>query len=465
MANTFQDNQVCIESRDCFDGRNVLVMGLGRFGGGVGVSRFLCGCGARVTVTDMAKAEDLRDSVVALDGLDIEFHLGGHREADFKSADLIIVNPAVKRSSEWLKVARDHGVPLTSEMNIFFSLCAAPIVGVTGSNGKSTTTAMIYEMMKAAGSESRPKRRAWMGGNIGRENLLERLGEIDANDLVVIELSSFQLESLAEIQRSPHIAVVTNIAPNHLDWHGTMEEYVSAKQNILRYQGVGDTAVLNRLNGGLKDWNEVGGGEVLWYPDSVSDSTAGGYDLPLQVPGRHNQVNALAAMAVGSVLGIDVSIGRVALCDFKGLEHRLEFVREVDGVRYFNDSIATTPESAIAAIQAFDMPKVMILGGYDKGVSFGELAEVVAREVDVAICIGQVADVLVELIEESKRKINNDNMLCLKAADFEAAVLLASEHSRPGGVVLMSPACASYDMFTNFQERGERFRAIVGTLG
>ncbi|MCP4421688.1 MAG: UDP-N-acetylmuramoyl-L-alanine--D-glutamate ligase [Chloroflexi bacterium] len=462
MCNNIEDNRASIVSRDCFLGRRVLVMGLGRFGGGVGVSRFLRGCGAEVTVTDMATEEQLSGSVAALDALGIEFHLGGHIEEDFKTADLIVVNPAVKRDSEWLEIAREHDVQLTSEMNIFFSLCAAPIVGVTGSNGKSTTTAMIYEMMKAACGAENGGRRAWMGGNIGRENLLCRVDEIDANDLVIIELSSFQLESLAEIQMSPKVGVVTNIAPNHLDWHGTMKGYLEAKKAVLRYQGDGDYAVLNLLDEELKGWGDIGGGEVVWYP-GVSCCEDGGYGISLQVPGLHNQLNATAALAVGEVLGLDVSVCKEALYEFKGLEHRLEFVREVGGVRYYNDSIATTPESAIAAIQAFDMPRVMILGGYDKKVSLEGLAEVVVRDVDVAICMGQVADVLVELIEGAKRKACNDSMLCLKAVSMEEAVLMAGERVR-GGVVLMSPACASYDMFVNFQERGERFRAAVKKL-
>ncbi|MBN1437099.1 MAG: UDP-N-acetylmuramoyl-L-alanine--D-glutamate ligase, partial [Sedimentisphaerales bacterium] len=424
-------------------GKRVLVMGLGRFGGGVGVCRYLVGQGAKVTVTDKDPAEKLAGSLEALVGLPIEFHLGGHDEADFRNADVVVVNPAVKRDSQYLKAAQSGGTELTSEMNLFFARCNAYKVGITGSNGKSTTTAMIYEVLKAGSEAGRLAGNVWLGGNIGRENLLCKIDEIGADDIVVLELSSFQLEDLGRMKVSPQLAVVTNISPNHLDWHGSMKAYVEAKQNILRYQGPADTAVLNRQDAALADWASLTAGKVLWYP--AEDWR----DIELAVPGGHNQLNAAAAWAVGEELGLPCDLVRKALAGFKGLEHRLELVGEVDGVRYYNDSIATTPESVIAAIEAFEENKIFILGGYDKGVSFAALANRLVEpgaKIKAVVLLGQVRGKLLAEINAAKECVGGSDLEVVTADglskdDFAAAVRLAAERGGAGDVVLMSPGC------------------------
>ncbi|MBN1764038.1 MAG: UDP-N-acetylmuramoyl-L-alanine--D-glutamate ligase [Sedimentisphaerales bacterium] len=436
---------------DDWKGKHVLVMGLGRFGGGVGVSRYLARQGAKVTVTDLCQAEDLAESIDQLQGLDLQFHLGGHRQADFEQNDIIVVNPAVPRDSPWLKVAGEHQVPLTSEMNIFFSQCPARMTGVTGSNGKSTTTAMTGEVL-----EERFK--VWVGGNIGQGSLLNYLDEIGADDMVVLELSSFQLLDLAGLHMSPHVAVVTNIAPNHLDWHGTMEAYVRAKQNIIRYQGEGDYLIINCLEENLSSWAELGKGSVVWYPKD------GWEDIELKVPGRHNRLNAAAAMAVGELFGIEPARARERLKRFTGLPHRLELVREFEGVCYYNDSIATTPESVLVALDAFTEPKVLILGGYDKKISLDKLAQGVVGRVDTVIVLGQVRDSLTALLEKYKELSGEGDPAIIKADNFESGVEKARKAARAGMLVLLSPACASYDMFRNFQQRGEIFKKIVNNF-
>jgi len=432
--------------------KKVLVMGLGRFGGGVGACRFLAERAARITVTDLAGEVELAESVEQLRGLQITFHLGGHQEDDFTNSDLIVVNPAVRRNSHWLKLATENNVPLTSEMNLFFEYCPAPIVGITGSNGKSTTTAMIGEVLKE-------KYKVWVGGNIGQDSLLAKVDQIRRDDVVVLELSSFQLYDLAQLERSPHMAVVTNIAPNHLDWHGTMDEYIKAKKNVFRFQTQDDYLVLNREDKELIKWGRMSKSEVIWFPSKNMER------IELKMPGRHNQVNASAALAVGEIYGVKQEVARDVLRGFSGLPHRLEMVREFEGVRYYNDSISTTPESTIAAIEAFEEEKVLILGGYDKKISFDQLVRKVVGSVEAVVLLGQVRDTLAEMIEKEKQSRNEKLPNCEKADDFDHAVALARKLARPGSVALLSPACASYDMFRNFQQRGERFRQLVDSIG
>jgi UDP-N-acetylmuramoylalanine--D-glutamate ligase len=436
-------------------------MGLGSFGGGLSVTQFLVNQGARVTVTDLRSAEELTESFASLAGLPITWHLGSHIDSDFTKAntDVVVVNPAVKPDNGFLKQAQQEKLPLTSEMNIFFSLCPAPIVGVTGSNGKSTTASMTAAVLQAGANENakRKYRNVWLGGNIGQENLLNHIEQIQPNDLVVLELSSFQLYDLGRIRRSPHLAILTNIAPNHLDWHKSMEEYVKAKQNILRYQSPNDYAVLNRLDPEFESWPNLTPAKVIWYPADAQP------EIPLQVPGRHNQINAAAALKAGEIFGVDSDDAKQALYEYQALPHRLEFVRELDGVRYYNDSIATTPESAIAALESFDEPKVFILGGYDKKISFAPLVQKIidSQSVPLVVLLGQVREILSDEFERCKQQNHTDRPDCIKADNLGQAIQIARQYALPGSIVLLSPACASYDMFPNFQRRGDAFRNLV----
>jgi len=464
-------------------GRRVLVMGLGSFGGAEGAVRFLVGRRANVVVTDKRTKEQLAETVGRLGGLPVQWRLGGHEEADFTAArtDIVVVNPAVPRGSPFLQKARQEGLEITSEMNLFFELCPAAIVGITGSNGKSTTTAMTAGVLRA-GADGRARRRygrVWLGGNIGMENLLAQVEEIAADDLAVLELSSFQLDDLGRVERRPEVAVVTNISPNHLDWHGTMEAYVAAKQNITRGQKRGDYLVLNALEENLTGWAGLSQAAVRWYPAALGSGGGGAAGRPsaaemeqalagieLQVPGRHNQINAAAARAVGEIFGVAEAATREALRRYEALPHRLELVRELEGVRYYNDSIATTPESVAAALAAFAGPKILILGGYDKKISFAALAErlVGCGTAPFAALIGQVAGKLADEIEACKARLGKPAPAWARAATLAEAVGWCRAHARAGTAVLLSPACASYDMFRNFQDRGEQFRKLVRDL-
>jgi len=439
-------------------GRKVTVMGLGRFGGGVGLTRWLVGQGARVTVSDQAGPEDLKDSVAALAGLDVVLHLGGHDEADFLQADLLVVNPAVPKDHPVLQAAARRGVPRTSEINLLLQRCPALVVGVTGSVGKSTTTAMLGDVLAA-------RYAAHVGGNIGG-SLLESLPQIRSEHVVVLELSSFQLEDLPLAGISPHIAVVTNLQPNHLDRHATMQAYAQAKKNIFRFQGPGDVLVLNADCPASSAWAAEAPGKVVFF-------RADAEPFELTVPGAHNQANAQAAWTTARELGVSRDQAAGALKAFRGLPHRLEFVAQRGGVRYFNDSKCTTPEGAIVAIRSFEPGRVaIIVGGYDKHVSFERLGAELAARAKAVIGLGATREQILQAVQSAMSKVgracvpnNGARGPALKRAESLAqAVNLARAAAEPGDVVLLSPACASYDLFVNYEDRGRQFVELVNRL-
>jgi len=456
-----------------YAGKRVTVMGLGVFGGGAGAARFFAKAGARVTVTDTKTAEELESSLRILEGLPVELHLGGHEEEDFRRADLVVANPAVRPDSAHLEEARGAGAEVKTEVSVFAELCPARIVGITGSNGKSTTTALTGELIKSSGI------RTWVGGNIGG-SLLEHLDEMGKDDVAVVELSSFQLPYLGEIGKSPHVAVLTNLSPNHLDRHGTMEAYSEAKSHIFRHQGAGDFAVLNRSLEEWEWWEGLTRGKVLGFGLSA-DSGDGGYvegeELWLCVEGEaktfarvgdvklaggHNLANVLAAACGAWAVGADPEGFGEAVRGFKPLEHRLEFVRSLDGVDYYNDSVATTPESAIAGLKSFPGKRiVLIAGGSDKGLDFSGLAEEIVRRAFGVITLGATAGKLEGAIAKASPP---PSLGVRREGDVRSAVNAAREIAVEGSVVLLSPACASHDMFRNFAERGETFREAVRAL-
>jgi len=465
-------------------------MGLGRFGGGVGVARFLAQQGARVTVTDRDSADDLAESVAAV-GPCVTFHLGGHRREDFTDADLLVVNPAVRPDNEYLGLAREHGVPVETEMNLFFRLCPARILGVTGSVGKTTTASMIHRALDCRSSGQSDKSdgtdqsdrsdlsdqfpRVWLGGNIGRSLLLD-LDKMTPGDLVVLEISSAQLERLRPAGFAPDVAVVTNVSQNHLDWHGTMDAYVGAKRHILASAAPGAAAVLNQDDPVVRAWSNgnasrtfffstrepVGQGVFLRGDMLVARLDGREQDLldtrQMRLPGSHNVANAAAALAGCAAVGADLQEAASALLDFQGAEHRLEFVREHKGLRYYNDSKATTPASALAALRSFDRPVVLILGGRDKGMAFDELVREGSR-CRAVVLVGELADPLDALFAREVRQPPR-----VKVLTVEAAVTAATLFARVGDIVLLSPAGTSFDLFKNFEERGRAFKNAVAQL-
>ena len=446
------------------EGRRVLVMGLGLFGGGVGAVRFLCMEGARVTVTDLRPAEALRESLRALEPLPVVYRLGGHEASDFRGTDLVVANPGVPRSSRFLRIAEKRGVPVTTEICLFVERCRAPVVGVTGSSGKTTTTSLVGRMMR------RKAPRTMVGGNIGG-SLLDRLEEISLDTHVVLELSSFQLDRLTDMEWSPQTAVITNFAPNHLDIHGSLQAYKRAKRQIIVHQDVHDVVVLNGDDPEIRQWSGDGrrivfstkrtSGCDVYLGDGKIRHRVGHSEKTVcpvnavALPGRHNLANALAACGAALSNGVNEADIATVLRTFKGVPHRLERVADIGGVTYYNDSIATSPDRTQVALAALPSGVVLIAGGYDKGLAYDALGCHIGRRVSHLILTGQTADALAASVPAgSPTRI-------LRADSLDAAVSAAARWAESGNTVLFSPASASYDCFRNFEERGDRFKKLV----
>jgi UDP-N-acetylmuramoylalanine--D-glutamate ligase len=447
-------------NREFFTGKEVLVMGLGRFGGGVDVAKFTASAGAKVTVTDLAPADKLYDSIGQLKGLaNIQFRLGSHDSTDFIHADIIVANPAIAPDNEYLKLAHRHNKIITSQIGIFFQLCPAAIIGITGANGKSTTAALTAHLLKSA-----TDKHVWLSGNIGNKPLLMTLERIQPDDLVVLELSSFQLEQLAQIQKAPKVALLTNLTPNHLDRYGTFDDYCAAKENIFKYQNLSDrTHAVSIFNAE----DEIGG---EWFKKYKSDA---GRKCTLfstrdispkiresfQLPGQANLENLAAAIAVTRFFSIDEDAIRNVLPAFRALPHRLEFVARKNRVAWYNDSKATTPQGAIVALEAFEEPKIIIAGGYDKNIPFDELGKKIANKAKAAILLGQTAEKIAAAIRNISPMESGAQIHIV--GSLRQAVEKANRLAMPGDVVLLSPACASYDIFDNYEQRGRTFAKLV----
>jgi len=470
--------------KESFAGKKILVMGLGRFGGGLDTTEFMHDAGARVTVTDLADAEQLRKSLNQLARYPyIEYHLGGHNESDFKQTDIVVANPAVPPDNRYLAIAEKAGAQITSQIEFFFRLCPALIIAVTGSNGKSTTSALTAHLLRAAGNKDvRKYNDVWLSGNIGTEPLLMLLAKIAADDLVVLELSSFQLEQLAAAALAPKFALLTNLVPNHLDRYITFENYCRAKENIFKLQRCDsvskavsvfniDDEIVSQL---FEKYNRQPGRVSLKYSAS---------DVPPQMcenftlPGRVNISNLAAAMTIAKYFGVGDTDIRNSLGRFKPLPHRLELITRKSGVSWYNDSKATTPQSTIAAIEAFSRPQgghpaeirkkpslIIIVGGYDKGLCFDELALKMAQKTKAIILIGRCAEKIKRSVENAPVGTTGPASIVVKADSLAQAVETANTIADSSDIVLFSPACASYDMFDNFRQRGEKFRELIHAL-
>lgn len=433
-------------------GRRVTVMGLGRFGGGVGAVNYLLRQGAIVTVTDLLPESALAQSLAQLRPAatgQLQLQLGRHDERDFREADLVVVNPAVKPGNPFVATALACGVPVTSELNLFWERQRGQIIAVTGTVGKSTTSALIAHMLR---SDSNGRVR--LGGNIGT-SLLSEVDQIEPEDWTILEVSSFQLELLAPLCPRPEIGVITNFFPNHLDWHGSVEHYRQAKQRLIAHLSPGQFFV-----------TPVGGEPVNWSTDGqrmlvdVDDSLGFTWSWSRQLPGRHNRQNvALALAACSDCLGLDRSRCMESLTTFEPLPHRLELIGEHLGRSIYNDSKATTPEAAIEALNAFASPIRLIAGGADKGVSLGEMAKEIIQRAASASLIGATADLLASQILEI-----DASFPVARHATLAAAANCEWLRSDSGDVVLLSPGCASFGEFQNYEERGLRFRQWLAEL-
>jgi UDP-N-acetylmuramoylalanine--D-glutamate ligase len=436
------------------------VVGLGRFGGGVGVTRWLVDQGARVTVTDLAEPEKLGASLDRIADLDVSLKLGGHDPDSLRDADMVVVNPAVpKQRSAFFRQITESGIPWTTEMNLFCERCPATVIGITGTYGKSTTCVMLDNAVRASVDAGRTGFTAvHLGGNIGR-SLLGRLEDIKPTDLVILEMSNAQLEDLPRIHWAPPFAVVANAFPNHLDRHGSWEAYVEAKLNILRDPVQASRIVLGPVG---RDVEAMVERIVPSASGRVHRVTPADPPVELAVAGRHNRANADCVLAVGRLLGLDEAITRRALRSFTGLPHRLEHVRSLAGVDYINDSKSTSPAAIQTAIESLGQPIVAIIGGVDKGVCFADCAAALATRCRAVICVGESGPAFARALRAVEAGDSAPTLL--ETDGLPEAVCLAREQAQAGDAVLFAPGAPSFDAYPNFEERGRHFIELVNAL-
>jgi UDP-N-acetylmuramoylalanine--D-glutamate ligase len=487
------------------DAHRVVVVGLAREG--EALTRFLASHKCQVVATDLRPAEAFGERLATLIEAGVQLVLGDHPFSVLDGVEVVFVSPGVPFDAPLLNEARRRGLPLSTESRLFCALCAAPIVGITGSSGKTTTTALVGEMLRTDGRD------VWVGGNIGQP-LIEKVEQIRPSDCVVVELSSFQLEyyhpsANAHVRDvhpiwmpllcgwSPHIGAILNITPNHLDRHPSMEAYIHAKRAIVAYRKPKDIAVLSYDNPITRAIGENLSSDVRWFSRHTQVST-GAYlakseqepavvvcrgstthqDTPetrtvcrvgeIRLRGEHNVDNILAACAIADALGVSLEAMHQVCTTFSGVAHRLEWVADIAGVHYYNDSIATTPERLAAALRSFQEPIVLLAGGRDKHLPWDEAARLMLERARHIILFGEAAMLIhaelakVQAIASSDRCDPWPTVHC--TATLDEAVDLAASIAQAGDVVLLSPGCTSFDAFTDFAERGNRFRELVERL-
>lgn len=457
--------------------RQVLIVGAARQG--LALVRFLAKNGAKVTITDSRSLEQLADARARLEDLPVEWVLGEHPLSLLDQTQFIGVSGGIPLTIPLIQRAFDLCIPLTNDSQIFLEYAPCRVVGITGSAGKTTTTSLVGRMLQAAvDSNPADQRKVWVGGNIGNP-LIENIEEMKPTDIAVMELSSFQLQQMTI---SPRIAAVLNITPNHLDRHGTMDYYIEAKAAILDYQHEDDIAVLCRddfhstsLTDRVVGWLYTFGRSTLsreqlgtfirddhiWLKDEKGERKIMPLDM-IELRGEHNQLNVMAACTIAAVAGFSPEAMRQGVQGFKGVQHRLELVRELDGVKWYNDSIATAPERSIAALKAFTEPIILLAGGKDKNLPWQEFAEKVRQKVDHLILFGEAGPMIQDVMGEVSP--GNRPYSVQVFADLQDAVQAARQAAVPGSVVLLSPGGTSYDAYFDFEERGNLFRDWVMAL-
>lgn len=468
-------------------GRKVLILGAARQG--TALARYLVQHGARVILNDKRSEDELQAARQSLSDLEsatdrsLEWVLGGHPSEVLDGIDLVCVSGGVPLSLPLVIEARELGIPLSNDSQIFLDAAPCQVIGITGSAGKTTTTSLVGHIAQTAqplltyGED----RQVWVGGNIGKP-LISVVDQMDAEDLAVMEISSFQLELMT---RSPYVAAVLNVTPNHLDRHGTMEAYTAVKARILDFQTPEDVGVLGRDDPGAWDLVSHIRGELISFglePPSGGNGTfikdnqlfyrSGEVDTwimsqdSIRLRGEHNLRNVLAACAIAGAIGISAEAMRMAVEAFVAIPHRLEYVRSWGGADWYNDSIATAPERAMAAIQSFDRPLLLLAGGRDKDLPWDDFARLVVQRVDHVIAFGEAAAKIIDALERNSTisQPHSERPSITSCGNLRQAVDQAAQIVKPGEVVLLSPGGTSYDEFRDFEERGECFKQQVMKL-
>ena len=451
--------------------KKVLILGAARQG--LALARYLAKHGAIVTLNDKRMPNEMLEEQFSLIDLDVEWVLGAHSSSLLDGKDIVCISGGIPLSLPIVSEAQRRRIPLSNDTQIFLEAAPCRTIGITGSAGKTTTTTLVGRMAQEAFGKTENK--VWIGGNIG-DPLLKYVDEMKADDLAILEISSFQLDQMSI---SPDIAVVLNVTPNHLDRHGTMEAYTAAKARLLKNQKPDDIAIVGRDDEGAWAMRNFSPGTLFTFGSKpLGEDESGAYplndyyyfrddrmDIPLiasksvQLRGNHNIQNVLAACTISILAGFPSQAMEAALKDFHGVEHRLELVRNWKGATWYNDSIATAPERAMAAVRSFDEPVVLILGGRDKNLPWNSLAELIRQRVDHVVLFGEAAQKIAATLGGSRYGVRPHSIShCIGLKDaVEAAAKVAQE----GDVVLLSPGGTSFDEFKDFAERGESFRKWV----
>lgn len=451
--------------------KKVVIIGAARQG--LALARYLARHGAQVTINDRRTADELVEERQSLSKLNLDWALGAHDPQLVRGCDVVFASGGVPFDNPIVVAAGEQGIPLSNDTQVFMDAVPCKTVGITGSAGKTTTTTLVGRI--AQGASSGQYGRVWIGGNIG-DPLINYVDEMQASDLAILEISSFQAEQMTS---SPDIAAVLNITPNHLDRHGTMDNYIAAKSQVLKHQSQSGVAVLGRDDPGA--WGLSGeargrlfsfgfsplpeGADGAYVEDDRFFIRQAGQVVPLPVAevielrGEHNRLNVLAACAIAHAAGFSPEAMRDGVRGFRGVPHRLEFVRTWRGAQWYNDSIATAPERTMAAIHSFGGPLILLLGGRDKDLPWEDLAKLVHQRVDHLVIFGEAAEKIETAL--GPRVPGNRPFSQVRVASLKDAVLAASRVAQPGFVVLFSPGGTSYDEFKDFAERGERFKEWV----
>jgi len=436
-----------------YKNKKVLIFGLGLLGRGVKDAIFFAEKGAEVRVTDLKKADALKESLEKLAKYqNISYTLGEHKEEDILWADLIIKNAGIPQSSPFLQFAIKNKKNIEMDESLFAKYCPCPIIGITGTRGKSTTTMLIGTLLQ----KTLPDKKIYLAGNLQGEATLPLIDIVTKDDLVVLELSSWQLQGFGVSGISPHIAVFTNIYHDHLNSYKNMTDYINDKKNIFKFQKSTDFFILNKDYARTRKLQSNAKANIIFFS---------GKDVPkkwkLKLLGKHNHENIAAAIAVGKIFNIPIETMESILSNFSGLEHRLEFVREVNGVTFINDTTSTTPIAGEMALKSIKKPVILIAGGATKNIDLNPFAKVIAKKTKAVVLLAGTAT------PELKQKIiaaGGENLIAGEFDNFKEAIRYAYSISLPSDVVLLSPGCASFGLFVNEFDRGNQFKKIVNQL-
>ena len=462
---------------DFFKGKRVTVFGIGLLGGGVGTIKFLVSHGAKVIATDIKDKVQLAPAMEQLkDVKNVEFALGQHRREDFTNVDMVIKTPMAPWTNKHVKLALEHNIPVEVDSSLFFKLCKNPIIGITGTKGKTTTSHLVHAILEAAGKHP-------VKVGIGQTSVLDRLALLKKDSTVVFELSSWRLSGLAQAKMSPHIAIFKNLFPDHMNYYRTMEEYFDDKKLIFKNQKPKDWFIANNDDERVRSCVSEAPGNVLTFGQEPQKNGRNIFiqdesiflndgvdtkkimniaDIPLR--GEHNVSNVMAAAGATFAFGVPPATIASAVKNFVGVPHRLEFVKEVNGVKFYNDTTATNPGAAIAAMDSFEEPTVLIAGGSDKELDHEEFAKHIVEKVKAVVFIkGKATDKIIAQIKKNLPEDERDRDFEI-ADSMEKAVEIAVRGTDPGDVVLLSPGAASFGVFRNEFERGNLFKKAVEAL-